>query len=131
MNTDKFPTGRLIWATFMGGAATAGGAQTQNYWAAFALGALIQFFFSLIPVCIAYSRDCKHKNAIYNMGTILPATILVIAAIIWAIFDKKETNKSKTSETERQTILTKAQPAQSTQVKKKNFSGSAKVGSAW
>lgn len=131
MDKNKVPTGRLIWATFIGGVTAAGRAQIQDYWTAFALGALIQFFFSLIPVCIAYSRDCKHKNAIYNMGTILPVTILVITAIIWAIFDKKETDKSKTLKTEKHTVLTEIQSTQNTQVKKKNFSGSAKVGSAW
>lgn len=134
----KFPFGRLIWAGFLGGTTIAGGAfYPQEYWKYFILGFFIQLFFSCIPVFIAYSKDSKHKNIIYNMSTILPITILVIAAIIWALFDKKETNKSKSAKRDNVSISLKthsqknsSMPTQIKTVAKKRFSRSAKVSSA-
>lgn len=135
----KFPFGRLIWAAVVGGATTAGSAfYPQEYWNFFILGFFVQLFFSWAPVFIAYSKDSKHKNAIYNMSTILPITMLVIAAIIWAIFDKAETNKSKSAKRDNISVSLKTQSSKdsstTTQINtvvKKRFSGSAKVGSAW
>lgn len=72
------------------------------------------------------------------MSTILPITMLVIAAIIWAIFDKAETNKSKSAKRDNISVSLKTQSSKdsstTTQINtvvKKRFSGSAKVGSAW
>lgn len=108
VNNNNFPIGRLIWASFFGGIRAApelflnqftssselfNNSNIVGFWQFFFFSALIQCCFSFIPIFIAYTKQSKHRNSIYNLSTIFPIIVLIISAIIWAICDKKEPEK--------------------------------------